>query len=143
MYRITVTDEQLRCLKIALEDYFRLRMGQFMDYTDDLTLACLPPNPSKDVFNDAINRRNDAKVMFEYAFRHFINPDYKYETVSQNARICEDMWQVIRHQIWLDDDQQPEWSVDSREPLPVTDRPLIIVERIGDTSGVECLEDNR
>lgn len=124
MYQITLNDRQLACMKMALEDYFRTRMGQYFDLATDMAYVDYKEG------NNCVERRNHLQHMFESAYRNIMNPGYQYNTVSQEARIVEDMWQVIRHKIWLDNPDRPEWSVDSREALPVAFEPLIKVERI-------------
>jgi hypothetical protein len=45
--------------------------------------------------------------------------------------ICEDIWQVIRHQLWLDagGPEKMPWAVDGNAPLCVSDEPLPQVHR--------------
>lgn len=124
MYKITLNDRQLACMKMALEDYFRTRMGQYFDLATDMAYVDYKEG------NNCVERRNNLQSMFESAYRNIMNPGHRYNTVSQEARIVEDMWQVIRHKIWLDNPNRAEWSVDSREALPVAFEPLIKVERI-------------
>ena len=49
--------------------------------------------------------------------------------IGETARICEDVWQVIRHQLWLDNPKRLEYTVDSREPLPVSEEPLAKIKK--------------
>ena len=45
--------------------------------------------------------------------------------------IAEDIWQVIRHQMYLDSGSTDTWRVDAREPLLLGPEPPAKIERIG------------
>lgn len=102
-YKLELNEVQLNVIKVALEDYFRTRMGQFWDFTDEVALAGWeynkddPKNDQK--FDDFIHRRDAAKMVFETGFR-IAQPWQCDKTESMiNA---EDIWSVIRHQQYLE-----------------------------------------
>ena len=43
---------------------------------------------------------------------------------TEKQLIAEDIWQVIRHELWKDGENKSEWCVDVREPLKVSKEPL-------------------
>lgn len=45
-YRIEVSEEQLRVIGLAVDEYMRLRMGQFDDLAEDLAYDGIPPRQS-------------------------------------------------------------------------------------------------
>ena len=62
-YRITLTEEQARVTQIALEEYMRLRMGQDMDFCDDIAAIgtdLSPENPNHELIFDRFIHRRDA-----------------------------------------------------------------------------------
>ena len=49
---------------------------------------------------------------------------------DDTADLLWEMHEVMRHQLWLDNPDRPEWSVDGDEPMKLTDEPMIKVEKI-------------
>ena len=130
-YTLEITEKQAKIIRIALEEYFRLRMNQFFDFATDISLCGYeygkndPGNDKK--FNDYINRRNESQELFEKAFR-IAQPNYQMKT--DKMMIAEDIWQVIRHKLYLDRGEDPnDWCVDAREPIKMSDEPLPKMER--------------
>ena len=64
MYKITLNDRQLACMKMALEDYFRTRMGQYFDLATDMAYVDYKEG------NNCVERRNNLQSMFESADRN-------------------------------------------------------------------------
>ena len=131
-YTLELSEKQAKIIRIALEEYFRLRMNQFFDFATDISLCGYeydkndPGNDKK--FNDYINRRNESQELFEKAFRT-AQPDYHMKT--DEMMIAEDILQVIRHKLYLDRGGDPNgWNVDAREPLRISDEPLPKIERV-------------
>lgn len=131
-YQLTCTEEQLKLIYRATEQFFRTRMGQFWDFTDDLIFdENFKPNkedPNYDTwFNDLIQRRDDAKELFEQAYRKAC-PGIRYKTHDEQAAI--DIWEHIRYQRWLDaPEPKLHDSVDSRPPLDLAGLPPVQVQR--------------
>lgn len=131
-YTLEITEKQAEIIKIALEEYFRLRMNQWFDFATNVSLCGYeydksdPDNDRK--FDDYINRRNESKELFEKAFRT-AQPNYQLKT--EEMMIAEDIWQVIRHKLYLDRGGDPNgWCVDAREPIKMSDEPLPKMERM-------------
>lgn len=125
-YMIIVTKKQAILLKDALEEYFRIRMNQWGDLADSLAMKNIdlsPNNPNHErIFDGYIQDRDAVRKVFECAGQ--ILWDGQRNDKSEEQLISEDIWQVIRHQLWKDSDNKVEWCVDAREPLRVSDEPL-------------------
>lgn len=131
-YTLELSEEQAEIIKIALEEYFRLRMNQFFDFATDISLCGYEydkNDPGDDKkFNDYINRRNESQELFEKAFR-IAQPNYQMKT--DEMMIAQDIWQVIRHRLWKDrHGDKDDWCVDAREPMSMTDELLPKMERV-------------
>ena len=131
---VTLTDEQLRLVNRAIEEYFRLRLNQWWDFADDVCLQGVDlsnenPNRGK-VFDEYIIRRDALKASFEALFHQFTI------TTSQKSQDCMDLidiWDAIRHWIW--EQKPPEdritWTVDAAKPLNEGQYPLPTIKREG------------
>lgn len=133
-YTLEISEKQAEIIKIALEEYFRLRLNQWFDFATNVSLRGYeydksdPDNDEK--FDDYINRRNESQELFEKAFR-IAQPDYQMKT--NEMMIAEDIWQVIRHKLYLDRGGDPNsYVVDARKPLKMSDEPLPKMEVIDD-----------
>ena len=119
-YTITLTEEQMRVTEAALEEYFRLRMGQDAEFCDDIASMNVdfsPENPKHDkIFDDYINRRDHMRIVmkafFRIAFGAWCSPKEK----TADMMIAECIWDAIRfargHSRW----NQP-FAIGS-EPVP-------------------------
>ena len=133
---VTMTDEQLRLINTALEEYFRLRLNQWWDFADDvcsegIDFSNKKPNNDK-VFDNYIVRRDALKASFEALFRQ-LTPNNCIK--SQNCIDMIDMWETIRHWFWeqRSEKDKKSWTVDSTPPLHEGQYPLIKIEK-------ECAE---
>ena len=133
-YKLELSEEQSEIIKIALEEYFRLRLNQWFDFATNIALCGYeydksdPDNDRK--FDDYINRRNESQELFEKAFRT-AQPNYQMKT--DEMMLAEDIWQVIRHKLYLDRGGDPNgWSVDARKPIKISDEPLPKMETKGE-----------
>lgn len=136
-YTLELSEKQAEIIKIALEEYFRLRMNQWFDFATNIALCGYkydksdPDNDRK--FNSYINRRNKTQELFEKAFR-VAQPDYQRKT--DEMAIAEDIWQVLRHRLYLDRGGDLNgWSVDARKPIKISDEPLPKISEIEQTEG--------
>lgn len=101
-YKITLTEEQLRIVRVALEEYFRLRMGQDMDFCDDLAFfgrkdVYDTSDPDhKRIFDRYISRRNHMREVMQAFFRIAFPPYGVPEEKTNDVLIAEDIWDAIR-----------------------------------------------
>lgn len=134
-YALEISENQAEIIKIALEEYFRLRMNQTWDFADDICFNGFNyENHTKEDFNERIERRD----MFRDEFEKLLNTVHplqlrggKFREQTIEMRRAQDIWQVIRHKLYLDRGGDPNgWSVDAREPLRISDEPLPKMEVI-------------
>src|SRR5699024_11328958 len=57
-YTLELSEEQAEIIKIALEEYFRLRMNQSWDFADSLCFEDLKKNHTEEEFNKCIENRD-------------------------------------------------------------------------------------
>ena len=130
-YKLELTENQLKVVKSALEDYFRQRMGQFFELPDDIAFDGYDRNKHDNIdFKERIARRDAGKSLLESAYK-LMRPEWNLPKM-QNCMIAEDMWRVIRYALWM---QRPEkeraqipWCVDGDKPIKISDEPMIKVE---------------
>lgn len=131
-YILTLTEKQAILIKEALEEYFRIRMNQWRDLADSLVMKDIdlsPHNPKHElIFERYITERESVRNVLECAGR--IIWENQRNPKSEEQLIAEDIWQVIRHQLWKDSENKNEWCVDAREPLKVSDEPLPEIKKV-------------
>ena len=128
-YKLDLSKEQAEIIKIALEEYFRLRMNQTWDFADDICFDGFDyKNHTKEDFNERIERRD----MFQDELGKLLNTVHplqfrgnKFREQTIEMRRAQDIWQVIRYKLWKDrHGDQDDWCVDSREPMCISGEPL-------------------
>ena len=137
-YKITVSRNQLRVIMIGLESYFRTRLGQFRDLSDDIAFNDFEYNRDVDgnekEFNERIRRRNIAEDIFNDAF-NVAKPVYsdkdRYYKASVDMNSAMDIWHVIRHQFWKENPNRNNSTVDACEPSSLTNEELPKIEVFG------------
>lgn len=135
-YTLELSEEQAEIIKIALEEYFRLRMNQTWDFADSLCFEDLKKNHTEEEFNKCIENRDMFRDELEKLLNtvhplHFRGNKFREQTIEM--RRAQDVWQVIRHKLYLDRGGDPNgWSVDAREPIKMSDESLPKMEVIDD-----------
>lgn len=131
-YILIITEKQAVLIKDALEEYFRIRMNQWGDLAESLAMKGIdlsPNNPNHDkAFERYITEREAVRKVLECAGR--IIWENQRNPKSEEQLIAEDIWQVIRHQLWKDSENRNDWCVDSREPLRMSDEPLPEMQKV-------------
>lgn len=129
---LAVTDEQLRCIINALEEHFRLRMGQtYIELVDDLCFQNIVPEGedgkmSDRQFNDCIIRRDEAREKLQEFMDICFNRDWRRQQKTEEVINEIDLWRMIRHWRWSQRDHEERgYGVESypvyqfgSEPLP-------------------------
>ena len=127
-YTLEITEKQAEIIKIALEEYFRLRMNQTWDFADSLCFEDLKKNHTEEEFNKCIENRDMFRDELEKLLKkvhplQFRGNKFREQTIEM--RRAQDIWQVIRHKLYLDRGGDPNgWSVDAREPIKLSDETL-------------------
>lgn len=130
-YRLELTEEQISVINEALEEYFRIRMGQFWNLTNELAMQNVdlsPENPKHDkIFDRYINTRDCIGAIFDSVCKIL---DFQLRKKTDRMLTAEDIWQVIRHQMWKDRGDKESWCVDSQEPIQWGNDPLPKIENV-------------
>ena len=133
-YILELSEEQAEIIKIALEEYFRLRMNQTWDFADSLCFEDLKKNHTEEEFYKCIENRDMfrdelKKLLNKVRPLHFRGGKFREQTIEMHR--AQDIWQVIRHRLWKDrHGDKDDWCVDAREPMPMADEPLPKMERM-------------
>jgi len=139
MYQLTVTEKQLRMINTALEEYFRVGLNQWGNLADRIASIGVDfsrDNPKHDkIFDDYISKRDDVRVVLEAAGR--ILWPYGLNKQADDNLVAQDIYQVIRHQLWLDNQNRDElsWIVDSQKPFLQSGEPPVLCVNIQDAPG--------
>lgn len=131
-YTLEITEKQAEIIKIALEEYFRLRMNQTWDFADDICFEDLRKDHTKEEFNKCIENRDMFRDELEKLMNtvHPLQCKGKFREQTIEMRRAQDIWQVIRHRLWKDrHGDKDDWCVDAREPMRMTGEPLPKMER--------------
>lgn len=100
-YRIELTEEQMRVTQNALEEWFRLRLGQDMDFSNELAFFDYKP-PEDEVerdraFSNRICRRDSIREIMRAVFHiAFSSPYGVPEEKTPDTLISECLWDSIR-----------------------------------------------
>ena len=125
-YRITLTEEQMRVTMIALEEYFRLRMGQDYEFSNDMAQIradLSPNNPYHDVlFNEFIHRRDHLRAVMVAYFRIAFEPFGYLTEKTDDMMIAECIWDAIRVALG-----QSRWD----RPFAIGKEPVPKIEKEG------------
>lgn len=133
-YKLELSEEQAEIIKIALEEYFRLRMNQTWDFADDICFEDLSEKYTSRDFDKCVSNRDMFRDELEKLLNkvhplHFRGNKFREQTIEM--RRAQDIWQVIRHRLWKDrNGDKDDWCVDARKPMPMTDEPLPKMERV-------------
>ena len=133
-YILELSEEQAEIIKIALEEYFRLRMNQTWDFADSLCFEDLKKNHTDEEFNKCIEKRDMFRDELEKLLNtvhplHFRGNKFREQTIEM--RRAQDIWQVIRYKLWTSKHTDAyNWCVDSRKPMNMSDEPLPKMERV-------------
>lgn len=126
-YTITVNDAQAEIIENALEEYFRLRLGQFNGLTHDLAFYDFNTGShTNEEFDECIRRRN---AILEKAdeIKRIAWPLYGHSPVSRTMRENNaiDIWHVIQHGRYLANGGDPNANnVMADTPRPTGEYPL-------------------
>ena len=134
-YTLEISEEQAEIIKIALEEYFRLRMNQTWDFADDICFDGFNyESHTPEDFDERIERRDLFRDELEKLLNkvhplQFRGNKFREQTIEM--RRAQDVWQVIRHKLWIDrHGDEDSWCVDSRKPMCLTGEPLPKMEVI-------------
>lgn len=125
---LELSENQLRLIKDALEEYFRIRMNQWSDLANDLASTGVDfsrENPDHDkIFECFIEKRRCIECVLESVWKMLWGFQGAPRTPEQ--LIAQDIWQVIRYTLWNENHKpgDDDWCVDSRKPMNLSGEPL-------------------
>ena len=129
-YILEVSEKQAETIKIALEEYFRLRMNQWWDFVDEVAAAGYEYNKddpdNSQNFNAYIDRRDKSRELFQEAMKVAQSGNKRpYIPQTEEMLRAQDVWQVIRHRLYLDKGGSiDDTVVDARIPISRTGEKL-------------------
>lgn len=119
-YTIELTENQVRAIQNALEEYFRLRMGQYTEFCTDmaeLNADLSPDNPNHElIFDRYIQRRDHMEEVMRAFFRIAFEPTGYLKEKTDDMLIAECIWDAIRCERGLSRWEQPLHT--GSEPVP-------------------------
>lgn len=96
-YEIKLNEEQMRLLEVALEEYFRLRLLQFEDISNDFAFWNFDyKNHSDAEFRERIERRNIIEDIFGMLRDRLYKWNGIFTKKTDTMENMIDMWHVIR-----------------------------------------------
>lgn len=99
-YTIELTEKQLSIVQNAVEEWFRLRMGQDMDFCDDLAKMgkdLSPDNPQHErLFDLYLARRDHMQALMRALFCIAFEPYGYLQEKTDEMLIAETIWDAIR-----------------------------------------------
>lgn len=121
---LELNEAQAGIVQVALEEWFRLRMGQSYDLANDLAMmGYVHDKDHPEKFDAVMTKRNSLeyviKAMFNIAWPHYGTPG----KVEDRTHIASDIWSVLRHETWKAQDRE-SWSVCSATPIQLGPEPL-------------------
>lgn len=137
-YRIEISEESLRIIGLAVDEYMRLRMGQFEALAEDLAYDGVPHVEAcrgEYIYDTALQKRCDSiEKMFEAAYKMAFPPRGYRERQHDSWGTCIDLVHAIEHQQWLDapEDKKeaPGTTYRSHGPVPLGREPYPKIERV-------------
>lgn len=132
-YIMELSEEQAEIIKISLEEYFRLRMNQVMDFANDLAFEGFNyKNHTSEEFDNRIECRDEMERELNILLRRFhpLSGRGGYRPQTMEMLRAQDVWQVLRQRLYLDRDGDPDgWSVDARDPMSMTGEKLPSIKK--------------
>lgn len=142
VYRLELTERQAKILSYVCDQFSRLICGQDWSYQELFEAAwekrCKEATGNmmdKEWDGGWDNMRADAEAICKKIKKRFwgceANAMYGVN-YDDTADILFDLYQVLRHQLWLDrrEDQRSHITVDADEAMRFGDEPLSIISKI-------------
>lgn len=139
--KLILTDKQLRLVLNALEQHFRLCMGQrYCGLADELAFQNVElgeiGTPEREaLFDECIDRRNRAEDLLQTFFDICSGRDWRHWRKTPDVQNEIDIYSVIRHFFWEQREKKDEldhWTVDAGTPRQWGSEPLPEIERVED-----------
>ena len=137
-YTIEVSKHQLQMLSMMCDRMSRLICGQLGNSVQEFVeKAWCKRHKTKEKPSGMVEGWSDMRREVEDLLAKLKklgwglekNADYGIN-YDDTADLLWEMHEVMRHQLWLDNPDRFEWSVDGDKPMKLTDEPMIKVEKI-------------
>lgn len=123
--KIELTEKQARVVLAAVEEWFRLRMGQYHDTANGLAfLDFNREDGSSEAFNEAIIRRNHITTVLRAAM-DIAFPTPRPISNTSDVHIASDIWSQLRWELSTKDEWMSTPFQMGSEPMP-----KVIVEEV-------------
>lgn len=136
-YRIEISEEQLRIIGLAVDEYMRIRMGQFDALAEELVYDGVDRAKAyEDKYQYGVlnERSHNINTMFMNAYKMAFPPLGYRERNHESWGTCIDLVHAIEHQQWLDapEDKKeaPGTTYRSHGPVPLGREPYPKIERV-------------
>lgn len=125
-YKIELTEKQCLVVMDALEEYFRINLNQWEDLSrrlGSMNVHISKDNPNRDhIFDLYIQRKNIIQKVL-MAVGSIVWPSGNVEQ-NDDSKIAQDIWAVIRHQLYIDDGAVNPWCAAADPVLEIGPEPL-------------------
>ena len=92
-YQITLTEEQMRVTQLALEEYFRLRLGQEQEFCHDM---CSINDGTFSDFDLTLQRKAHLSEIMKAFFKIAFEPHGYLREKTEDMMVAECLWDAIR-----------------------------------------------
>ena len=124
-FRLTLTENQLRVINAALEEYFRAALNQWDLLADRLAFRGFNDHPNTNVeFDQRMTKKDAARHMLN-AIGEILVDRYAIP-VPQEDMIAVDMWRILRWELMPESSKQEV----PRDTYHESDEPPINVEEL-------------
>ena len=124
---LELSEIQANTVKVALEEWFRLRMGQGFDLATDMAFLNYQHDKSRpEAFNQRIQTRDALHEVVKAMFRVAFGPCGVPNSVPPEVHVASDIWSTLR---WEMSEKDALWD---RSPFQMGPEPLpkITVEEV-------------
>lgn len=132
IYQMTFNETQLQIMAAALEEYFRVRAGQFEMLTEDL-LERRFGGISSDNIDSYCEMREDINSLFQQGYRKAFPVNV---VASEEQRIALDIEHVLNHQRWLDSGikTKEDYTIHAHKPMQFSSEELPVLKNVDKTN---------
>lgn len=136
-YRIEISEEQLRVIGLAVDEYMRVRMGQFDALAEELVYDGVDRAKAyEDKYQYGVlnERSHNINTMFTNAYKMAFPPLGYRERNHESWGTCIDLVHAIEHQQWLDAPkdkrEEPGTTFRSHKQVKLGHEPFPKIERV-------------
>lgn len=116
---IELTEMQAKTVLVAVEEWFRLRMGQYTDLANSIVFLGYKHDPkNKQAFDRLIVKRDAVQEVLK-AMMHIVFSDYGTpRQIEPEVNVASDIWSALRYELSNKNEWQSRPFQMGTEPLP-------------------------